>query len=150
MTSTAVAFRHAGLTVADLERSLRFWRDGLGLELVFTQRKFGGYMEQVTGEPDVDVHQAHLRFSDNAAWIELLEYASPPGRPARPRPRDPGTGHVAVTCADLRAVLANLEAHGGAAINPPTVLDSGANTGAVVVYVRDPDDHILELVELPS
>jgi catechol 2,3-dioxygenase-like lactoylglutathione lyase family enzyme len=144
-----VAFRHAGLTVADLERSLRFWRDGLGLELAFQQEKSGGYMERITAEAGVEVRQAHLRFLDGCGWIELLQYTSPPGRPMTPRAVDPGSGHVAVTCPDLVTLLARLVEHGGVPLNPPTTLESGANAGAVAVYLRDPDQHILELVQPP-
>ena len=30
---------HTGLTISDLERSLRFWRDGMGMEVLFEQER---------------------------------------------------------------------------------------------------------------
>lgn len=142
-----VRFRHVGLTVDDLEASLRFWRDGLGLELVFTQEMRGGYMDAITLQDGVEVRQAHLRFPGSSAWVELLEYVSPPGREIVARPRDRGTGHLAVTCADLAETLARLCRHGGEPFGEPVRIDRGANRGALVVYLRDPDQHIVELVQ---
>jgi catechol 2,3-dioxygenase-like lactoylglutathione lyase family enzyme len=30
---------HTGLTISDLERSLRFWRHGMGMDVLFEQEK---------------------------------------------------------------------------------------------------------------
>ena len=35
---------HTGFTVRDLDRSLAFYRDVLGMEVVLTQEKRGGYL----------------------------------------------------------------------------------------------------------
>lgn len=145
----AFSFRHVGLTVADIERSLRFWRDALGLELVVRQEQAGGYLERITRETGAHAVQAHLRFPGSEIFVELLRYVAPEGTPVAVRPRDPGTGHVAVTCTDLAAMLARLEEAGGVPFGPPVTLDSGVNRGAVAVYLRDPDQHIVELVQPP-
>ncbi|MFJ7496115.1 VOC family protein [Streptomyces sp. NPDC097727] len=142
-------FRHCGLTVSDIGRSLEFWQDALGLELVARQSQDRGYIEVVTQESGAHVHQAHLRFPDSDDFIELLQYVSPYGEPKKLLPRDPGGGHVAVTCDDLPTLLARLEAAGGRRFSDPVELDRGINAGALVVYLRDPDEHIVELVQPP-
>jgi len=58
MTSLA----HTGFTVRDLERSLAFYRDALGMEVVFEQEKRGGYLAEIVGYPDAHVRMAHLQF----------------------------------------------------------------------------------------
>ena len=40
---------HVGITVSDLDRSLAFYRDLLGMEVVFTQEKEGGYLAEIVG-----------------------------------------------------------------------------------------------------
>ena len=55
---------HTGLTVADLERSLRFWRDAMGMEVLFQQEKDRGYLEAIVGEipgEDLEPEPAPLR-----------------------------------------------------------------------------------------
>jgi catechol 2,3-dioxygenase-like lactoylglutathione lyase family enzyme len=145
-----IRFFHSGLTVADLERSVRFWRDGLGLVVDIEQERRGGYIEAVTKEPGAYVRQAHLQDPGSPARIELLQYVEPEGEPVRPRPRDPGTGHVAFVCADIDAVLRRVVEAGGVPFGDVIDVDAGAHKGARAVYVRDPDGHILELVQLPG
>ena len=53
---------HAGMTVSDLDRSLAFWRDALGMETVVDQESRGGYFEAIVGERDVVVRTHHLAF----------------------------------------------------------------------------------------
>jgi catechol 2,3-dioxygenase-like lactoylglutathione lyase family enzyme len=146
----SLVFHHAGLTVSDLERSLNFWRDGLGLEVLLMQEKRGGYIEAITGEPGASVRQAHLQDPGSRVRVELLQYLAPPGRPHEPRPRDPGTGHVGFVCSDLAGLLDRLIAHGGKPVSAPVLVDTGANAGLLAVYVRDPDGHIVELDQPPD
>ena len=39
--------RHAGIVVADMAASLRFYRDLLGLRVVNSDSEYGGYIETV-------------------------------------------------------------------------------------------------------
>src|SRR5580692_8239381 len=52
---------HTGYTVSDLDRSVEFYRDLLGCEVVATQEKQGGYLAAIVGYPDAHVRMAHLR-----------------------------------------------------------------------------------------
>jgi catechol 2,3-dioxygenase-like lactoylglutathione lyase family enzyme len=51
---------HTGLTISDLNRSLRFWRDAMGMQVLFQQEKKGGYLEAIVGEPGAHVRNAQL------------------------------------------------------------------------------------------
>ncbi len=70
---------HTGLTVSDLDRSLLFWRDAMGMQVLFQQEKKGGYLETIVGEPGAYVRMAHLAFDGEGTRIELFEYVSPAG-----------------------------------------------------------------------
>lgn len=143
----AVALLHTGLTVADLDRSLRFWRDGLGMEVVMQQEKEGGYLEAIVGEPGTHVRMAHLSFPGGGHRIELFEYVTPRREPVAARPADVGFKHVCVTCDDIDALLARMVAHGGRPFTPPVEVDTGANAGGRCLYMHDPDGHVLELFQ---
>ena len=41
------SLHHTGLTISNLERSLRFWRDAMGMTVVVDQEKKGGYLEAI-------------------------------------------------------------------------------------------------------
>jgi catechol 2,3-dioxygenase-like lactoylglutathione lyase family enzyme len=140
---------HTGLTVSDLERSLGFWRDALGMVEAFSQEKQGGYLEAILAEPGAHVLMTHLEFPGGGHRIELFEFVAPEGQHVRPRPRDVGFSHVCVAVDDIEAVLARLLAAGGQALSPPIDVDTGANRGGRGVYVRDPDGHVVELFTPP-
>ena len=71
------ALAHTGFTVRDLERSVAFYRDALGMEVVFEQEKRGGYLAAIVGYPDAHVRMAHLRFPGDVHRVELFEYVDP-------------------------------------------------------------------------
>jgi catechol 2,3-dioxygenase-like lactoylglutathione lyase family enzyme len=140
---------HTGLTISDLDRSLRFWRDAMGMTVVVDQEKKGGYLEAIVGEPGAHVRMVHLAFGDTGPRIELFEYITPAGGRHVSRPADVGFGHVCVACDDLEERLDRLVAAGGTPLSGPVEIDTGANRGGRGVYLRDPDGHMVELLERP-
>lgn len=144
------SLHHSGLTVADMERALAFWRDGLGMEVVSDQEARDGYFGAIVGEPGARCHVVQLAFPDGGHRIELFEFLHVPReRPAAPPRRvvDVGFAHVCVACADLDALLVRLERGGGQRMSDPVEVTAGVNRGARALYVRDPDGHVLELLQ---
>jgi catechol 2,3-dioxygenase-like lactoylglutathione lyase family enzyme len=140
---------HTGLTISNLERSLRFWRDAMGMTVLFEQEKAGGYLEAIVTEPGAHVRMAHLAFGGQGPRIELFEYITPFGGRHLSRPADVGFAHICVACDDLDARLERLVAAGGTPLSDPVVIDTGVNRGGRGVYLRDPDGHMVELFERP-
>ena len=140
---------HTGLTVADMDRSLHFWRDAMGMEVVFQQEKAGGYLEAITGEPGAHVLMTHVAFDGEGPRIELFQYLAPSGGQHRLRPADQGFVHICVACDDLDERLERLTAAGGIPLSKPVEIDTGVNRGGRGVYLRDPDGYVVELFERP-
>ena len=138
---------HTGLTVSDLDQSLRFWRDAMGMQVIFQQEKKGGYIETIVGEPGAHVRMAHLAFDGEGTRIELFEYLSPRAGHHIQRPADVGFTHICVACDDIEERLARLVAAGGVPFTGPVTVDTGANAGGRGLYLRDPDGHVVELFE---
>src|ERR1022692_2937092 len=57
---------HVGFVVSDLDASLRFYCEGLGLELRHRQLQNNAYTSSLVGYPDATLEVAQLRFSDAA------------------------------------------------------------------------------------
>ena len=142
------ALHHTGYTVDDLERSLAFYRDLLGMEEVARQEKRGGYLASIVGYPDAHVRMAHLRVGGTGHMLELFEYAD--NRELEPlslaRGNDThqlGVRHVGFRVDDLgRARQALLDA-GCAEL---TDVKHG-RTGIDYFFVKDPDGVWVEIVE---
>jgi glyoxylase I family protein len=144
-----IAADHTGITVANLERSLAFWRDVLGFELSHRPHQIGDLASEITGVPGAEISIAVLKGYGHK--IELLEYLDPPDRKhVYLRPCDVGSVHVALLVDDLDAVLTTIAASGWKAAGKPQTLKSGPNAGKRVVYVRDPDGTTIEFMQLPD
>ena len=132
------AVTHVGLTVSSLDRSLAFYRDAVGLEVVLAQEKEGGYLSAITRYPGAHVRMAQLE-GHGGSRIELFEYLEPRGRVASHEPADVGITHVCV-----------LVDAGAEPFSDPVPIDTGANSGGWGLYVRDPDGIVLELFQPPA
>lgn len=143
---------HTGYTVADLDRSLGFYRDLLGLEVVAEQTKQGGYLAAIVGHPDAHVRMAHLRVPGDGHVVELFQYLAPAGRRAAGLdPADVGTSHLCFVVDDLPALYERLRAAGvDSFVSPPVEVDTGINRGGCALYLRDPDGIPVELFQPPQ
>jgi len=143
-----IAADHTGITVANLERSLAFWRDVLGFQLSHRPHQTGDFASEITGVPGAEISIAVLKGYGHK--IELLEYLAPSDRKrVALRPCDVSSVHVAFTVDDLDAVLTTIAASGWRAAGQPQTLTAGPNAGKRVVYVRDPDGTTIEFMQPP-
>jgi catechol 2,3-dioxygenase-like lactoylglutathione lyase family enzyme len=145
------ATRHFSITVADLERSLRWYRDLLGLDLVSRQRNENAYTEELIGMPGAVLEIAFVALpGPQSIALELIEYVQPRGREIELPTNVPGVAHIAFVVEDIDAVLGRLEEDGARPVSPPVEIDRGANRGMRACYLRDPDGFTLELMQPPA
>ncbi len=147
MPASEHRLHHTGLTVRDLERSLAFYRDVIGMEVVFAQEKRGGYLAAIVGYQNAHVRMAQLSFPGGGHRIELFEYLDPDAREKGGEPRDVGITHVCLLVEDVHALHARLREAGATFYSDPVLIDTGANAGGYGVYLRDPDGITLELFQ---
>ena len=123
---------HTGYTVSNLDRSVAFYRDLLGCEVIATQEKEGGYLAAIVGYPDAHVRMAHLRVPGGEHVIELFQYLAPPGGRVEAVPPDVGAAHLCFVVDDLPALYEWLLEHGVESfVSPPVEVDTGINTGGL-------------------
>ena len=68
-----LATRHTGLVVRDLDKSLVFYRDILGLSIFKRMKESGPYIEWVVGIPGVVLEWIKLKANDGSL-VELIQY----------------------------------------------------------------------------
>ena len=140
---------HVGITVADLDASIRFYHDVLGLEFANEPSPWfdGAELSRGVGVPGAALRQVSLLVGDTT--LELLEYRSPPSETERPLGSNSrGASHVAFVVEDIEATKAELEAKGIEFYSPVNVVDEGVLAGWRWVYFEDPDGYPLELVQV--
>lgn len=146
---------HFSFTVADLDRSVRFYRDLIGMELVHTQVQDNAYTRSLVGYPDASLRVAQLVIPGQPRGIsthdlELVEYVTPRGERGDPNINRPGAAHLALTVADIHARHDVLTGAGVSFFSPPNAITAGVNQGGFACYFHDPDQIVLELVQPPA
>lgn len=117
---------HAALWVSDLDESVEFYCDGVGLEFSREFTTDGVINHFLTGESDAELQLKH----DPDRHVEA--------------PTD-GFDHVALGVTDVEATVEHLESTWESEIRkPPTVLE---DTGSTIAFVTDPDGYVVELIE---
>jgi lactoylglutathione lyase len=146
-------FFHGGIAVSDMERSLTFYRDALGLEVHFDVTLDAvDYVREVLGVEMRDARLVYLRVpGSDGVFVELVEYHGTDGRPIVPRAWDPGTGHLCFHVADAAALHARVVALGFRTRSPAVAtIPVGPNRGGRAAYVLDPDGYHIELFQRPA
>lgn len=147
----AVTFSHVGICVSDLERSLRFYCDGLGFGLAESYTvgtEFGRLME-VEGEI---VLQSRFITRDGVK-LELLRFDRPAhkGPAARRSMNQLGLTHLSVRVADVDATAARIRELGGAVHeHTRSKFKNPDGSSSDFVYCTDPDGVRIELMRLPG
>jgi lactoylglutathione lyase len=150
MSVTGISgLNHSGITVSDMDRSLVFYRDGLGLEVDNDAILSAPYLKTILNLAFDAVRVVYLRVP-GGGFIELLEYRGIETLPAASRPCDPGSGHVSLSVDDIDAQFAKLASLGFRARSAaPVDITAGPRQGARACYFRDPDGYSVELFQRP-
>ena len=142
---------HTGFVVSDMERSLAFYRDLLGLQEERNQILEGEFISQLVGYPNARLHIVYLGAGDVRHSVELIQYLNPPGERIEPSERNNvGATHLGIIVDDLDSFYEELSSKGVRFVNPPAVRPNAtyplARKGC---YLQDPDGNWLELLERP-
>lgn len=133
-------FSHVCIGVSDMDRSLAFYKDALGMDVVFDVELEGPSMESVTGQSGAKGRMVGGLIG--GAVIELLALGDGPASGRRPRI---GYTNISFRCDDLDATYQQALALGLRPQQEP--VDIG---GVRMFFVADPDGTPIELIELPA
>jgi len=145
-------FHHVGLTVSDIERSIGFYRDVLGMTLVRRRPKVDAeYVAEQTGYPGVELSVASFKASaDSPLSLELVQYLTHAGEASETASNRPGNAHLCLLVDDFQACFESLTAEGVRFKSAPVTISAGPNKGGLVAYFYDPDGYLLELFQPPA
>ena len=147
---TMRSVHHTGIIVKDLDRSIYFYHDILGLDFVNEPSPWfeGDTLADAVGVPGAKLRQVSLQVGETAI-LDLLEYANRPADNDTPIQQNYlGAMHLAFHVEDIDAKVAELRAKGVHFLSDPNTVDEGVLAGWKWVYFHDPDEIPLELVEV--
>jgi catechol 2,3-dioxygenase-like lactoylglutathione lyase family enzyme len=142
-----------GMTVADMDRSVEFYKNVLSFEPVSDREVWGTEYEQLQGVFGLRMRVVRLRLGDEC--IELTEYLAPKGRPmpVDSRGNDRWFQHIAIIVSDMEQAYSRLRQYKvtHASSGPQRLPDWNPNVGGIhAFYFKDPDGHTLEILQFPQ
>jgi len=124
---------HTMLRVGDLQRSIAFYTDVLGMQL-----------KRTTDRPEQKYSLAFVAFADDPEGAEIeLTYNYGVDRYELGN----AFGHIAVAVTDVAATCAAVRSKGGKVTREAGPVKGGTT---VIAFVQDPDGYLIELIERSS
>mgnify|MGYP001823483378 CR=1 FL=1 len=142
-----VAFGHIGLHVSDMERSISFYRDVIGLDEVERRIRDESYLGTLTGYPGLRLDTCLLVEPSSGLMLELLVLLTSKGEAVEPATANPGTAHICFITDGTDAIYQRALDAGYEAVNEPVTPTAGRWKGGRSVYLLDPDRIRVELVQ---
>lgn len=136
--------------VADLDKALAFYRDGLGLDVqgAPANADANAPLRNMFGLPDAQLRWSIARPAGMRTGVEIVEISKAGGRLVDRRLQDGGGFMLIVLVRDIDAVFARLKQLGAPVVTKggaPIAVPRGSRARAVIV--KDPDGHFVEIYQ---
>ncbi len=124
---------HTMLRVGDLDRSIAFYTEVLGMQLLRRKDYPSGRFTLAFVGYGSEAEQTVLELTHN--W-DTTSYAL-----------GDGYGHIALGVEDIRSTCAAIAGKGGRVVREPGPMKHGST---VIAFIEDPDGYKVELIEMSS
>ena len=141
---------HTAIVVSDTDSSLKFYRDALGMSVAGESENFGTEQEHLNNVFGARLHITALR-AGSGPGIEFLEYLAP--RDGRPAPADEKASDLIhwqtkLVTTDASAMAGRLLSGRFSFVSSGVIQMPDSSLGfAKGFLVRDPDGHVMQVVE---
>ncbi len=135
------------LTVDDSERSVKFYKDMLGIDMPLgASFNDNQQMARTAGAPGASFRQSRATIPGTSTAFTLIEFKNVPRTPLTGRVQDPGTAILQLRVRDVDALVKKMKSAG-----VPIVTTGGEaveiRPGLKIVIVKDPNNLMLELMQ---
>jgi catechol 2,3-dioxygenase-like lactoylglutathione lyase family enzyme len=139
-----IGYRHTGIIVKDMKKSLHFYKDILGLKVIQDFSDSSEYINKITGIKNADVHMIKLKAEDETV-LEILEYSNHPTELMEYPIYNVGVCHIALQVRNANDAYNKLIENNVRIISKPVL---SSEKIAKVFFCFDPNDVRIELVEM--
>jgi catechol 2,3-dioxygenase-like lactoylglutathione lyase family enzyme len=136
--------------VADLDKAIAFYRDGLGLDVAATPSNADANpaLRNMFGLPDAQIRWTIGRPPAMRTGVEIVEVRKAGGRAFERQIQDPGAFTLIVVVRDVDAALSRVRQVGAPVVTTggaPVTFGTAPRVRAVIV--KDPDGHFVQLTQ---
>jgi catechol 2,3-dioxygenase-like lactoylglutathione lyase family enzyme len=137
-------FLHVGISVIDLEKSVKFYTEVMQMDLDYRTKNKGEIISRIVDVENVDMDVAVVR--KGSLRIELLDYKNPEKKKSETYPAQdqPGLVHISFLVDDVQKEYERIKAMGFKFNAPPMV---ARDNGPKIAYFKGADNVVIELFE---
>lgn len=142
-----------GITVSQMDRSVKFYSEVLGFKKVSDTELYGAEYEALQGFFGLRMRIVRMQLGEE--FIELTDYLTSGGRsiPEDAKSNDLAFQHIAIVVSDMDKAYRQIKKYNieHVSTGPQTLPKSiPAAEGIKAFYFHDPDDHNLEIIYFPK
>ncbi len=137
---------HSSFTVSDLDVSVKYYKDILGMKLHSYSERPTEYVETVTG---VTCSMKVAYLNGYGLMLELIEYVGSENKTPS-KVTNIGCGHICFNVENMGAIVEEMAKEGVEFLGSPTEIPAGTNKGGYVIYALDPDGIVTEFIQPPA
>ena len=141
--------QHCSFTVSNIEETIRFFRELLGLEATPVREVKGERIEQILQMPGASLLISNITTPDNSN-IEFIQYIAPKGKQIDLSTCNTGVAHLAFEVDDIQKMYDDISAKGVKFHHSPLWAEAGSLKGWGISYFKGPDGITLEFMERPK
>jgi catechol 2,3-dioxygenase-like lactoylglutathione lyase family enzyme len=142
------AFFHTGFVVKDLEKTIDFYTNVLGLRVAGRMERSGDFACQLLAFDNAHIKGAFLDLGEGHQ-LELIQYLQPPSGSGGINRNDLGASHLAFFVENIEEFYTDKSQRGLRFNSGPAALhDDRGRLLRKALYAQDPDGNWLEFVEL--
>jgi len=135
---------HASFTVSNLDESLKFYNQILGLKILDVSYRERSFSESVTGIKGANLKIAY--FEANNCRIELIQYLSPKAKKIDTTTSNIGSAHICFNVDNFNLIVEKLKKHEVKFSGDICEIPAGPNKGKKVLYFEDYDNNTIEII----
>ncbi|RPJ78304.1 MAG: VOC family protein [Alphaproteobacteria bacterium] len=138
---TGSKFHHLALAVSDLERSIYFYCQIIGFQIIenYSWGLEGNFLDQMLGAKLIS-GKAVMVGSGNA-FLELFEYEGTREVSKLEKPV-----HFCIYTDDIENLYQKVSEYGAGSLHPPM----NTQLGTSLAFIKDPDGYLIELLQIYS
>ena len=146
-------YDHINIGARDVERLSDFYEQALNcVRLSSIERMSGGLMARGMGLQEAEVRAVWMRLpghGEEGPILELFEYTEPREQP-KSSANQRGYNHIGFEVADVEVTVEAVIAAGGTRLGEVVDFESPSVGIVTFVFLRDPEDNIIQLIHYPE
>ena len=152
-TPKAIGILNYPHAVTDLEKTVAFYKDVIGLELSRPPGDFPNPgVASLVNSPGVKLRLAMFKMPGAKFFLELTQFSAADRKAAQPLHTDPGAANLQFRVRDIDTIFAAIKKSGAPIITRSGIpVKIGPPNSSLLrsIMVRDPDGYIVEVIQAP-